>query len=121
VIADHEEAAIPDLDHFVAIEDRMMPGGSWGDPIFVDTVAEAAMADESVLLGVSLGKDWLDPDGSDGGTEACEEMAAGRHAFFKIEGIEIGLRLEGVPWGGPGGGPEESVGGYFWSAFTKST
>jgi len=78
VIADHEEAAVGDLDHFVAVKDRMVPALAGRDPVFIGAVAEATVADETpVLGGGDGGAKRLQPDGGGGGGETGEEVAAG--------------------------------------------
>lgn len=79
MITDHEEAAVGDLDHFVAVENRVMAALAGGDPVFDDAVTEFSVADDGVLFGIGGGAEGLDPRGSGSGGEAGEEVAAGRH------------------------------------------
>ena len=90
VIADHEESAVLHLDHLVAVEDGVVAALAGGDPVFDDSVAVAAVADDSVFGGVRGGAQALGPGGGSSGGETMEEVAAGRHKTF-VRGCVFGV------------------------------
>ena len=82
MIADHEEPAVADLDHFVTVEDRVITALAGWNPVFVGAVAEAAVAD--VERGGRIaggGAERLEPGGGGGGGETGEEVAAAEHGM----------------------------------------
>lgn len=91
VVADHEESAVFDLDHFVAVEDGVVAALAGGDPVFDDAVAMGAVADEDVFGGIGGGAEGLGPGGGGGGGETMEEVAAGGHCDCGVRIWDCGM------------------------------
>ncbi len=84
VVSDHEEAAVFDLHHFVAVEDGVMAALACGHPFLVHLVTMCAVADDDVFLGIGCGAQGFSETGGGGGGETGEEETACFHAERKF-------------------------------------